>query len=59
MQSSTDFCRLPGRYGFKWPTLQELHGILFGEPMEGAHRALSDVRACARCYGELKRKGLV
>lgn len=59
MQSSTDYCRLPGRYGYKWPTLQELHKILFGAQMEGAHRALTDVRACARCYGEMKRKNLV
>ncbi|MFN7967577.1 MAG: 3'-5' exonuclease [Acidobacteriota bacterium] len=55
MQSSTNFCRLPGTYGYKWPTLQELHTKLFNEPVEGAHRALVDVRACARCYFELRR----
>src|ERR1035437_2332617 len=55
MQESTNYCRLPGRYGFKWPTLQELHLKLFNQPIEGAHRALVDVRACARCYFELRR----
>ncbi len=55
MRSATDYCRLPGPYGYKWPTLQELHLKLFNEPLEGAHRALVDVRACARCYFELKR----
>jgi len=55
MQSATNYCRLPGRYGYKWPTLSELHTKLFGEDFEGAHRALVDVRACARCYFELKR----
>ena len=55
MQESTNYCRLPGRYGFKWPSLQELHLKLFNQPLEGAHRALVDVRACARCYAELKR----
>ena len=55
MQESTDYCRLPGRYGYKWPTLPELHMRLFGTPFEGAHQALVDVRACARCYFELKR----
>ncbi|OGA01286.1 MAG: DNA polymerase III subunit epsilon [Betaproteobacteria bacterium RIFCSPLOWO2_02_FULL_62_17] len=55
MQESTDYCRLPGRYGFKWPTLQELHLKLFNQPLDGAHRALVDVRACARCYFELRR----
>ena len=55
MQSTTDFCRLPGRYGFKWPTLNELHLKLFRESFSGAHRALVDVRACAKCFFELKR----
>lgn len=54
MQSATDYCQLPGRYGFKWPTLQELHNTLFKESFDGAHDALADVRACARCYFELK-----
>lgn len=55
MQSSTDYCRIPGPYGNKWPTLQELHRKLFKEDFTGAHRALADVRACARCYFELRR----
>lgn len=55
MQSATDFCRLPGRYGFKWPTLNELHLKLFRESFSGAHHALVDVRACAKCFFELKR----
>ena len=59
MQASTNYCRLPGRYGYKWPTLQELHMKLFKEAFEGAHRALVDVRACARCYFELKRRKIV
>ncbi|MBU1745898.1 MAG: 3'-5' exonuclease [Proteobacteria bacterium] len=55
MQGATNYCCLPGPYGYKWPTLQELHMKLFNEPFEGVHRALVDVRACARCYFELKR----
>ena len=55
MQAATNFCRLPGPYGFKWPTLNELHNKLFRESFSGAHRALIDVRACAKCYFELKR----
>lgn len=55
MQGSTNYCRLHGPYGYKWPTLAELHMKLFNEPFAGAHRALVDVRACARCYFELKR----
>lgn len=55
MQEATNYCRLPSRYGYKWPTLPELHMTLFSTPFEGAHQALADVRACARCYFELKR----
>jgi len=55
MQAATDYCRLPGQYGYKWPSLHELHMTLFGQPFEGAHDALVDACACARCYFELKR----
>ena len=55
MRSATDYCRLPGPYGYKWPKLEELHRKLFNQPLEGAHRALVDVRACAKCYFELRR----
>ena len=57
MTTTADLCRLPGLYGFKWPKLTELHQTLFGEGFEGAHQAISDVRACARCYHELRRRG--
>jgi DNA polymerase III subunit epsilon len=56
MQAATNFCRIPGPYGYKWPTLQELHLKLFNESFVGAHQALVDVRACSRCYFELKRR---
>jgi len=59
MQASINYCRLPGPYGYKWPTLQELHMKLFKESFEVAHRALVDVRACTRCYFELKRLKIV
>lgn len=55
MKASTNYCHLPGPYGYKWPTLQELHMKLFGQSYKGAHQALVDVRACAACYFELKR----
>ena len=43
--SSTNYCALPGRYGYKWPTLDELHRKLFDASMGAAHNALVDVRA--------------
>ena len=56
---STDFCKMPGKYGYKWPTLSELHLKLFDVDFEGAHDALLDVKACAKCLFELERKKVV
>lgn len=59
MKTTTDFCRLPrpGGFGYKWPTLEELHRRVFGYPHEGAHDAGRDLEACARCFFKLCREG--
>ncbi len=59
MKSATDFCQIPGNYGYKWPSLVELHQKLFREKFDDRHKALADVRACARCYFELRRLGVM
>ncbi len=59
MKSTTDFCKIPGRYGFKWPKLSELHINLFGEDFEGAHDAFADIEATERCFFELKKRGII
>ena len=59
MKASTNFCKIPGRYGYKWPTLEELHWKLFKTPAKETHRAMADVDLCARCFFELKRLGVV
>jgi DNA polymerase III subunit epsilon len=56
---STNYCRLPGKYGYKWPTLVELHTTLFGAEFAQKHDALDDVEACARCFFELVRIGVI
>lgn len=56
MLATVDLCQLPGKYGFKWPKLEELHKFLFGETFDGAHDALADVSATARCYFHLRDK---
>ena len=58
MEVSTNFCAIPGKYGFKWPTLPELHERLFGESVKELHDAKADVETCARCFFELKRLGV-
>lgn len=60
MLKSTRLCNLPGPYGPKWPKLLELYPFLFnGEQFDGAHEALSDVRATRRCYYEMVRRGII
>lgn len=54
---STQFCQLPSKFGYKWPTLQELHFKLFGESFGEAHNASIDVNICAKCFFELKKLG--
>lgn len=56
MHATTDFCKIPGPYGYKWPTLAELHQKLFNTSFDEAHDALSDVSACAKCFFELKKR---
>ncbi|MCX6795771.1 MAG: 3'-5' exonuclease [Candidatus Falkowbacteria bacterium] len=59
MKLGVNLCRLPGRSGFKWPNLAELHQFLFQENFSDAHDALVDVKACARCFFEMKRRGII
>jgi DNA polymerase-3 subunit epsilon len=59
MLLSTNYCQLPGPRGYKWPSLTALHSKLFDEPMVGAHHALVDARACARCFFELRRRKVI
>lgn len=59
MQTSTNFCKLPGPYGYKWPTLSELHKILFGKDFQEAHNAAVDINATANCFWELRRRGIL
>lgn len=59
MQASTNLCKIPGPYGFKYPTLQELHKHLFEVGFDGAHDAMVDVLACAKCFFELERMGSI
>ena len=59
MKLSTDYCKLPGKKGFKSPRLAELHQVLFGSGFDNAHNALADVEATARCFWELKNRKVI
>jgi DNA polymerase-3 subunit epsilon len=55
MKAATPLCELPGRYGYKWPTLQEAHRHFFGREFDSAHDAIADVAACREIYFAMKR----
>jgi DNA polymerase III epsilon subunit-like protein len=59
MKTTPEVCRLPrpSGWGFKWPTLGELHLHLFGSSFEASHDAASDLQACARCFFQLVQDG--
>ncbi|MEO1451885.1 MAG: 3'-5' exonuclease, partial [Bacteroidota bacterium] len=59
MKETTDFVRLPGRYGFKWPSLSELHVKLFQTDFAEAHNAAADINATAKCFWEARRLGVL
>ncbi|MEI7596759.1 MAG: hypothetical protein WCK02_13495 [Bacteroidota bacterium] len=59
MNASTNYCRIPGPYGFKWPKLSELHVKLFGVDFEEAHNAAADINATAKCFWAMREKGLI
>lgn len=58
MKTTTDLCRIPGNYGYKWPKLSELHRFLFGSDFEDSHDASIDVKICAKCFFELVKRGI-
>lgn len=59
MVAATDYCKIPGVYGYKWPKLIELHRKLFGCDFEDAHDAMVDITATKKCFFEMKRRGLI
>jgi DNA polymerase III epsilon subunit-like protein len=55
-----DFCKSFRPNGSRQcPSLSELYFLLFNKRLFNAHDALTDAEACARCFFELKRIGLL
>lgn len=59
MTSSTNYCKIQGSYGYKWPKLSELYQVLFEKDMGHAHTALADIENTASCYFELVKRGVL
>lgn len=59
MNSTTNVCKLAGKFGYKWPKLEELHRFLFECDFVGAHDASDDVTATRKCFFELVKRNLI
>ena len=59
MLASIDLCKIPGKYGYKYPKLMELHNKLFGCEFEDAHNSFADISATEKCFWELRKKKLI
>ncbi len=59
MQSSTNYCAIPGPYGPKWPTLGQLHMKLFGQEMKDAHRRAGGCAGLCEMLFELRKVGVI
>jgi DNA polymerase III epsilon subunit-like protein len=58
-EASTDVLKLPGQYGYKWPTLAEAYRHYTGLEIDGAHDALVDTEACLAVFRGLVQAGVV
>lgn len=58
MRIMTPICRIPGRRGWKWPTLTEAC-VYYGIPLRHAHGAAWDALATARLFRRLRKEGRV
>jgi DNA polymerase-3 subunit epsilon len=59
MKSTVNFCALPGKFGYKWATLEELYFKLFGKSFLDAHSAMNDIKATKDCFFELKKLNII
>ncbi|MFM2191900.1 MAG: hypothetical protein RLZZ118_857 [Bacteroidota bacterium] len=53
MKLSKSFCAITTPYGYKYPTLDELHFKLFKTNLQNKHNSKLDVDACTKCFKEL------
>lgn len=50
MHEATYYCKLPGKRGYKWPSLQEMHSLIFNQGFTPSNNARADVIAASRCF---------
>jgi len=57
MKAGINETKIPGKYGYKWPKLDELYYHYFQKPIEKQHTALADVEATLEVYRMLPKVG--
>lgn len=53
MKSTTELCKIPGKFGYKYPKLCELYKYLFNQEPENCHNSKYDVLHTIRCFNKL------
>ncbi|GIL16798.1 MAG: hypothetical protein BroJett040_05490 [Oligoflexia bacterium] len=56
MKNTTNYCQIPGPYGYKWPKLEELYLKCFNKKLLNAHNAMADVKATYEVFYHLKNQ---
>ncbi len=59
MKKATDFCEIPSKFGFKFPTLSELYYKLFNTYPGDLHNAEIDVHRTLRSFKKLKALDII
>ena len=61
MKGTVDLCRIEPmmRGHYKYPKLAELHEVVTGTKLVGAHDSMADVQAIVRCLRVLKDRGML
>lgn len=57
MHEGTYYCKIPGKRGYKWPSLQEMHTKVFNQGYTPTNNARADVIAATRCFIALHKAG--
>lgn len=56
MHEATYYCKLKSKQGgYKWPSLQEMHSVIFKQGYTPSGNARADVIAASRCFIALKK----
>jgi DNA polymerase III epsilon subunit-like protein len=54
MKSTVNYCKIPNKFGYKFPKLSELYNKLFDYEVKNSHNAEIDVLHTLKCFKKLK-----